>query len=47
MFHYTLWWITRYVENSKVMGMDEVFVYLVENYYMKGDAFWLKSDELS
>ncbi len=47
MFHYTLWWITRYVENSKVMGMDEVFVYLVENYYMKGDAFWLKNDELS
>ncbi len=47
MFHYTLWWITRYVENSKVMGMDEVFVYLVENYYMKGDAFWLKSDELA
>lgn len=47
MFHYTLWWITRYVENSKVMGMDEVFVYLVENYYMKGDAFWLKPDELT
>ncbi len=47
MFHYTLWWLTRYVENSKVMGMDEVFVYLVENYYMKGDAFWLKSDELT
>lgn len=46
MFHYTLWWITRHVENSKVMGMDEVFVYLVENYYMKGDAFWLKPEEL-
>jgi len=27
--------------------MDEVFVYLVENYYMKGDAFWLTNDELS
>ena len=46
-FHYTLWWLTRYVEESKVMGMDEVFVYLVENYYMKGDAFWLKSEELA
>lgn len=46
VFHYTLWWLTRDVENSKVMGMDEVFVYLVENYYMKGDAFWLKNDEL-
>ena len=47
LFKYTLWWITRNVENSKIMGMDEVFVYLVENYYMKGDAFWLNSDELS
>lgn len=46
MFHYTLWWLTKYVENSKVMGMDEAFVYLVEKYYMKGDAFWLKDDEL-
>ena len=47
VFHYSLWWLTRYVENSKIMGMDEAFVYLVENYYMKGDAFWLKSDELA
>lgn len=46
MFHYSLWWLTRYAEDSKIMGMDEVFVYLVENYYMKGDAFWLSSDEL-
>jgi thiol-disulfide isomerase/thioredoxin len=29
------------------MGMDEVFVYLVENYYMKGDATWLSSEELN
>jgi len=27
--------------------MDEAFVYLVENYYMKGDATWLSSEELS
>lgn len=46
LFKYTLWWLTRNVENSKIMGMDEVFVYLVENYYMKGDAPWLTSDEL-
>lgn len=46
IYKYVLWWITRNVENSKIMGMDEVFVYLVENYYMKGKAFWLKPDEL-
>lgn len=47
IFKYSLWWLTRYVENSKIMGMDEAFVYLVENYYMKGDAFWLTSEELN
>lgn len=46
MFKYTLWWITHWVENSKIMGMDEVFVYLVENYYMKGKAFWLENEQL-
>jgi thiol-disulfide isomerase/thioredoxin len=46
MFHYTLYWLTHYVEESKIMGMDEVFVYLVENYYMKGDAFWLSNEDL-
>jgi len=47
MFHYTLWWLTYYLENSKIMGLDEAFVYLVENYYMKGDATWLSSEELN
>jgi thiol-disulfide isomerase/thioredoxin len=46
VFHYTLHWLTRHVEESKVMGMDEVFVYLVETYYMKGDAFWLTPEQL-
>lgn len=46
LFKYTLWWLTHYVESSKVMGMDEVFVYLVENYYMKGKATWLDNDQL-
>lgn len=47
LFKYTLWWLTRMADNSKVMGMDEVFVYLVENYYMKGDATWLTSEEVA
>lgn len=46
MFKYTLWWITHWVESSKIMGMDEVFVYLVENYYMKGKATWLENEQL-
>ncbi|MCB9046701.1 MAG: DUF5106 domain-containing protein [Chitinophagales bacterium] len=46
MFKYTLWWLTRYAESSKIMGMDAAFVYLVENYYMRGDAFWLSTEDL-
>jgi thiol-disulfide isomerase/thioredoxin len=46
VFHYTLWYLTRYVENSQVMGVSDVFVHLVENYYMKGTAFWLSNDEV-
>jgi peroxiredoxin len=46
IYKYILWWVTRYSENSKVMGMDEVFVYLVENYYMKGKAPWLSNEEV-
>lgn len=46
MFKYTLWWITRFAEGSKIMGMDAAFVYLVENYYMRGDAYWLSVEDL-
>ena len=47
MYKYTLWYLTRWSETSKVMGMDEVFVYLVENYYMKGKATWVDSAQLA
>jgi thiol-disulfide isomerase/thioredoxin len=46
LFKYSLWWLTRNAETSKIMGMDRVFVYLVENYFMKGDAYWLDNDAL-
>lgn len=46
MFKYSLWYLTRWAETSKIMGMDEVFVYLVEEYYMKDKATWLKDDQL-
>src|SRR5690606_30880134 len=46
LFKYSLWWLTRNAETSKIMGMDKVFVYLVENYFMKGDAYWLSNEDL-
>lgn len=47
LFKYTLQWLAGNTEKSKVMGMDESFVHLVEKYYMKGDAYWLDSTSLS
>ena len=47
LFKYTLWYLTRWTETSKVMGLDEAFVYLVENYYMRGKATWIDSAQLS
>ena len=44
-FKFVLWWITRNYENSSIMGMDAVFVHLVEKYYMKGDAYWLNEEQ--
>lgn len=46
LFKYSLDWMTNNAQTSKIMGMDEVFVYLVENYYMKGDATWLNPESL-
>jgi peroxiredoxin len=45
-YKYILWFSTRHAENSKVMGMDESFVYLVEKYYMQGKAYWLEDSDL-
>jgi len=44
LFKYTLWWLTRNAESSKIMGMDQAFVYFVEQYILRGDAYWLDAD---
>lgn len=47
LFKYTLFWVTRNAETSKIMGMDQSFVHFVENYFMKGDAYWLDNEALA
>ncbi|MBP6398021.1 MAG: DUF5106 domain-containing protein [Saprospiraceae bacterium] len=32
--------------NSKIIGMDKIFVFLSDNYYAKGKATWVKEDNL-
>ncbi|NNM16036.1 MAG: DUF5106 domain-containing protein, partial [Bacteroidia bacterium] len=46
LFKYTVWWITNHYETSKIMGMDAVFVHMVENYYTKEKAFWVDETTL-
>jgi thiol-disulfide isomerase/thioredoxin len=47
MYHYLVWWVTYTYETSKIMGMDAVFVHMVENYYMNGKAWWADSAMLA
>ncbi len=46
LFKYSLNWLSTNAQTTNIMGMDKVFVHLVENYYQKGDADWLNSEEL-
>jgi peroxiredoxin len=47
VFKFVLWWLTYNYESSPYMGMDAVFVHLVEKYYVPGEAFWLNDDQLN
>ncbi|RQO32537.1 hypothetical protein DBR32_02755 [Taibaiella sp. KBW10] len=43
IYKYILHWLGNYTAESKMMGVDASFVYLVENYFGKGKAYWLDS----
>lgn len=45
VFKFVLWWLTYHYETSPYMGMDAVFVHLVEQYYMTGKAYWLTKEQ--
>jgi thiol-disulfide isomerase/thioredoxin len=47
MFKYTIWFITNNAESSPMMGMDAVFVHMIENYYMTGEVDWLDEERLA
>ncbi len=46
IFKYVVWYITNTYETSNIMGMDAVFVHMVENYYTKAKAYWLDDAQL-
>ena len=46
MFKYLVWFMTYHYENSEVMGFDEIFVNIVDQYYVTGEATWIHNDVL-
>ncbi len=47
VFKYTVFFITNTFERSQIMGMDNVFVHMVEKYYATGKANWVTEEQLT
>lgn len=45
VFKYLVYWLTYTYESSKIMGMDAVFVHMVDQYYVTKQAFWVDSTQ--
>ncbi len=46
VFKYVVYWLTYTYESSNIMGMDAVFVHMVEKYYVTKQAYWVDSTQL-
>ena len=46
IFQYVVSYITSTYERSKIMGMDAVFVHMVEKYYITNQCEWVDSTQL-
>jgi peroxiredoxin len=46
VFKYTVFYITNTFERSQIMGMEAVFVHMVEKYYLTGKADWITEEQL-
>ena len=46
IFQYVVSYITSNYERSKIMGMDAVFVHMVETYYITNQCSWVDSTDL-
>ena len=46
VFKYIVYWLTYNYESSQIMGMDAVFVHMVEKYYVTKQATWVDSTQL-
>jgi peroxiredoxin len=46
VFKYVVHYTTYNYETSKIMGLDEVFVHMVDTYYKTGKAYWMDEEKL-
>jgi peroxiredoxin len=46
VYKYMIYWLTYTYESSKVMGMDAVFVHMVEKYYVTKQTPWVDSTQM-
>jgi len=46
VFKYVVHYTTYNFETSKIMGLDEVFVHMVDTYYKTGMAYWMEGEKL-
>lgn len=44
VFRYVLQYLFNKYNNPKIMGMDRLFVYISDKYYLSGQATWAKND---
>ncbi|OIP01833.1 MAG: hypothetical protein AUJ98_02970 [Bacteroidetes bacterium CG2_30_33_31] len=45
-YKYCIWYFTYETETSQIMGLDAVFVHLVNTYYKTGEAYWVNETVL-
>ena len=46
-FQYVVRYLLNHFQKSNIMGMDKVFVYVAEHYYLNGEADWVDQATLS
>ena len=46
VFKWLVWYLSNTYEQSKIMGMEAVFVHVAQEYYCKGEAYWIDSSKL-
>ncbi|WP_462248842.1 DUF5106 domain-containing protein [Ekhidna sp.] len=45
-YQYLVWHLTLKYQSSKIMGMDEVYVHIVDNYFLTGEMDFWANDQL-